>query len=71
MLELRNLEAFYGNSRALQGINLKIESGGFVSVIGRNGVGKSTLLKAILGLMDRSGGDVILDKQQLASPAHF
>lgn len=71
MLEIRNLDAYYGSSRALQGINLKVETGGFISVLGRNGVGKTTLFKAILGLMDRSGGDISLDGQQLGNLPTF
>lgn len=71
MFEIRNLEAYYGNSRALRDINLKVESGGFVAVIGRNGVGKTTLFKAILGLMDRSSGEVVLDGKQIASLPTF
>ena len=65
MLEIKNLEAYYGNSRALQGINLKIETGKFLAVLGRNGVGKTTLFKAILGLMDRCGGEIALGGDRL------
>lgn len=65
MLEIRNLEAYYGNSRALQGVNLTLESGKFLAVLGRNGVGKTTLFKAILGLMDRSGGEIALSGKRL------
>ncbi|MGE0005095.1 MAG: urea ABC transporter ATP-binding subunit UrtE [Parvibaculaceae bacterium] len=65
MLEIRNLEAYYGNSRALQGINLKIETGKVMAVLGRNGVGKTTLFKAILGLMDRCGGEIALGGERL------
>ena len=65
MLEIKNLEAYYGNSRALQGINLKIETGKFMAVLGRNGVGKTTLFKAILGLMDRCGGEIALSGDRL------
>lgn len=71
MFETRNLEAYYGNSQALRDINLKVESGGFVAVIGRNGVGKTTLFKAILGLMDRSSGEVVLDGKQIAGLPTF
>jgi len=65
VLEVRKLDAYYGNSRALTGIDLDIANGGFVSVLGRNGVGKTTLLKALLGLMDRSTGTVSLDGRPL------
>jgi urea transport system ATP-binding protein len=65
VLEIKNLEAYYGNSRALQGISLKIEAGKFMAVLGRNGVGKTTLFKAILGLMDRCGGEIALEGGRL------
>lgn len=65
MLEIRKLDAYYGNSRALTGIDIDIAAGGFLSVLGRNGVGKTTLLKALLGLMDRTSGTIKLDGQEL------
>jgi urea transport system ATP-binding protein len=71
VLEVRHLDAYYGNSRALHDVNLKIEQGGFISVLGRNGVGKTTLLKALLGLMDRTSGDIFLDGQSLQSLPTF
>lgn len=61
MLELADIDAFYGNSRALQNINLNVASGEFLSVLGRNGVGKTTLMRSILGLMDRVTGRLMLD----------
>lgn len=71
MLELAQVDAFYGNSRALQGINLKVEKGEFIAVLGRNGVGKTTLMRAILGLMDRTTGAIRLDGLDLgALPTH-
>ena len=56
MLEIDNLSAFYGNSRALQNVTLEVGDAGFLSVLGRNGVGKTTLLRAIVGLMDKTEG---------------
>jgi urea transport system ATP-binding protein len=71
MLELSQVDAFYGNSRALQGINLKVERGEFLAVLGRNGVGKTTLMRAILGLMDRVTGAIRLDGAELNTlPTH-
>jgi urea transport system ATP-binding protein len=67
MLELTDLEAFYGNSRALQGINLAVGSGEFLSVLGRNGVGKTTLMRSILGLMDRTTGRLVLDGTDISA----
>jgi urea transport system ATP-binding protein len=61
VLDIKNLGAYYGNSPALQGISLSVNDGSLMSVLGRNGVGKTTLLKALLGLMDRTQGEIILD----------
>ena len=49
MLEVRNLHAYYGKSHILQGVNLDVDEGEIVSLLGRNGVGRSTALKAIIG----------------------
>jgi branched-chain amino acid transport system ATP-binding protein len=49
MLEVEDLHAFYGKSHILQGVNLRVGSGEIVSILGRNGVGRSTTLKAIMG----------------------
>ena len=67
MLELTDIDAFYGNSRALQGINLMVGSGEFLSVLGRNGVGKTTLMRSILGLMDRVTGRLSLDGADISA----
>lgn len=65
MLELKNVSAFYGNSHTLQDVSMRVESGDFVSVLGRNGVGKTTLMRAIMGLMDKSTGSITLDNQEI------
>jgi len=67
VLELANVDAYYGNIRALQSVSLKVESGELLSVLGRNGVGKTTLLRAILGLMDRTTGSVRLDGEEIGA----
>ena len=66
MLELTELDAFYGNSRALQNVSLNVGSGEFLSVLGRNGVGKTTLMRSILGLMDRVTGRLTLDGTEIS-----
>lgn len=71
MLELSNLDGFYGRSRALQSVSLSVGTGEFLSVLGRNGVGKTTLLRTILGLMSRTSGSIRLDGRELIGlPTH-
>ena len=65
MLELNNVNAYYGNSHALQGVSMQVAKGDFVSVLGRNGVGKTTLMKSIMGLMDRTSGSITLDNHEI------
>jgi branched-chain amino acid transport system ATP-binding protein len=55
MLEVEGMHAFYGKSHILQGIDLKIGEGEIVSLLGRNGVGRSTTCKAIMGLVPPQG----------------
>ncbi len=47
LMRVRDLHAFYGKSHILQGVNLDVEAGEIVSVLGRNGVGRSTMLKVM------------------------
>jgi branched-chain amino acid transport system ATP-binding protein len=58
MLEIRNLDAYYGESHILQGVELAVEPGEVVTLIGRNGAGKSTLLKSIMGDIPRRTGSI-------------
>ena len=55
MLEVNELNAFYGKSHILRGVNLKIDKGEIVSLLGRNGVGRSTTCKAIMGEVEPKG----------------
>ena len=55
MLEIRDLHAYYGKSHILQGVNLEVRGGEIVSLLGRNGVGRSTTCKAIMGLVEPVG----------------
>ena len=71
MLELSNVTSYYRNSPALQDVSLSVSKGEFLSVLGRNGVGKTTLMRAILGLMDRTTGSIKLDGEELIKkPTH-
>ena len=55
MLEVRDLNAWYGKSHILRGVQLDVRAGEIVSLLGRNGVGRSTTLRAIMGLVQRQG----------------
>ena len=65
ILEVRDLNVYYGHSHALQGVNLRI-GGGILSVVGRNGMGKTTLCKAIMGLVPVRAGSIALAGQAIA-----
>jgi len=55
MLEVRDLHAYYGKSHILHGVHLRIGKGEIVSLLGRNGVGRSTTIRSIMGLVDCTG----------------
>ena len=59
-LEVRGLHACYGKSRILHGLDLAVDSGAIVSLVGRNGAGRSTALKAIVGFVDTDRGSILL-----------
>ena len=65
MLELREIEVAYGNIRALKGISLTVAEGELVTLIGANGAGKSTTLKAISGLLRPKSGTLLYQDQAL------
>ena len=60
MLKLENVASYYGESLAIDQINLEVKEGNFHGIIGKNGMGKSTLLKTIMGLMDKTDGSINL-----------
>jgi branched-chain amino acid transport system ATP-binding protein len=64
LLELRDVQARYGEIRALHGVSLTVAEGDFVALLGANGAGKTTTLRAISGTV-RTGGDVLLDGHKL------
>ena len=70
MLEIKNLHAYYGKSHVLHGVDLHIESGEIVSMLGRNGVGRSTLAKGIMGLVDCTGSVRFQDKELMGLDPH-
>ena len=62
MLEVRDLHAYYGKSHILQGVSLGVGTGEIVSILGRNGVGRSTTLKAIMGDVPPRGSIIFRDE---------
>src|ERR1700740_3623255 len=72
MLEVGNLNAWYGASHILQDVGIEVARGEIVCLIGRNGAGKTTTLKSIKGLLDRTSGSVVFKgKELLKQPAHM
>lgn len=65
ILQAQQLQGGYGASQVLFGVDLSIQAGQVVTVLGRNGMGKSTLLKTVLGLLPIRGGDVYFDGQKI------
>jgi branched-chain amino acid transport system ATP-binding protein len=65
LLELRDVEARYGQIKALHGVSLSVDKGEIVAVLGGNGAGKTTTLRAVSGLVDHSG-EVVFDGRPIA-----
>ncbi len=66
MLEVRHLETSYGSSQVLYGIELEIGAGQVVTLMGRNGMGKTTTIKSICGMVPPKAGSIILEGQDIA-----
>ena len=66
MLEVRHLETSYGSSQVLYGIELQIGVGQVVTLMGRNGMGKTTTIKSICGMVPPKAGSIILEGQDIA-----
>jgi branched-chain amino acid transport system ATP-binding protein len=70
LLEIKNLHAYYGKSHVLHGINLSIAQGEIVSLLGRNGVGRSTMVKAAMGMVEASGSILFKGEEILGAPTY-
>ncbi len=66
MLKIENLNVHYGGIHALRGVNMDIEEGKIISLIGANGAGKSTTLKSIMGLVNKTEGSVIYKGEDIS-----
>jgi branched-chain amino acid transport system ATP-binding protein len=65
ILQVRNLEAWYGESHILHGINFDVNAGEVVTLLGRNGAGKTTTLKSIMGMIGKRTGSVTFNNQEI------
>ena len=71
LLEVNNLEVYYGVIRALKGISFQVNEGEIVSLIGANGAGKTTMMQSVVGIIPKRSGTVILDGQDITkTPCH-
>lgn len=66
LLEIRNLETFYGPIMALRGVSLSVARGRVVTVLGANGAGKTTLLKTVSGIMTAEKGEILLEGETVS-----
>ena len=62
VLEIKSLNTFYGERHILRDVDLTVNTGEMVCLIGRNGVGKTTLLKSLIGLLKPKSGEILSDK---------
>ena len=71
LLEVRGLQASYGASQVLFGIDLDVRDGEAVTLMGRNGMGKTTTIRSIMGLMQPKAGEICFAGQMIAGqPSH-
>ncbi|HUG58329.1 MAG TPA: ABC transporter ATP-binding protein [Candidimonas sp.] len=71
LLEIRQLDVAYGGIRAVRGIDLSVGRGELVSLIGANGAGKSTTLRAICGLVPVAGGEILYDGKSIVGAQSY
>ena len=71
LLEVKNLEVYYGVICALKGISFEVNEGEIVSLIGANGAGKTTMMQSVVGIIPKRSGSVIFDGQDITkTPGH-
>ncbi|MBS4206521.1 ABC transporter ATP-binding protein [Bacillus sp. FJAT-50079] len=71
MLNVEGVTSGYGKVTIIRDINIKVEKGEIVSIIGRNGVGKSTFIKSIIGLLKSNAGKIVFDNQDITKLDSF
>jgi branched-chain amino acid transport system ATP-binding protein len=71
MLKIEDLHTYYGNSYILQGISMHVEKGEIVTLLGRNGMGKSTTIKSIIGMVQPRAGKIVFKDREIQNlPSH-
>ena len=71
VIELRQVDSFYGPSHILHGVSFAIAAGETVSLIGRNGMGKTTTLRSIMGLVTPQAGEVLIDGERMTGATPY
>lgn len=71
MLNVQGLETFYGSSQALFGVDLEVKEGEVVALLGRNGMGKTTTIRSIMGLTPPTTGSITFEKQSIFNSASY
>jgi branched-chain amino acid transport system ATP-binding protein len=71
ILEIKNIHTYYGESYILQGISLTVDKGEIVTLLGRNGAGKSTTLKSIIGLITPKQGDIVYNGKYITNKKSY
>ncbi|MGB1383485.1 MAG: urea ABC transporter ATP-binding subunit UrtE [Porticoccaceae bacterium] len=67
MLKLNNYNVAYGQSRVISDMNLEIGEGEIIALVGRNGMGKTTLLKSLIGMVPQESGQILLDGEDISA----
>ena len=65
LLTVKNLQAWYGESHVLHGVNLHVDEGEMICILGRNGMGKTTTLRTIMGILRKRTGEITFAGQNL------
>lgn len=71
MLNVQDVHTYYGESYILQGVSLAVEKGMIIGLLGRNGVGKTTLIRSLVGLTPAKQGEIVFNGQDLKNKAPF
>ena len=66
MLDVQKVDQFYGSSHTLRGVSLSVKEGECLALLGRNGVGKTTLLKCLMGVQPIASGKIMFDGQDIS-----